>query len=207
MKCKIENEKFVIEFDIESEKDIDNIIEELDLALKPSEIRLLKESLNVSTGIKHNIKKFLFDGEMLKRFGINNDKPKSNECADNRANTLFSELGYDINDEDVKVLIDNFQELSYNKVLNFTPSTKPKMLLTFFNVFNYDDVVKIEENKIQVLNDADLYRIKPTYKEHEEVQDVSWGVEKTAQLSEQELAKIVIDKTTAEAEFNNKVRM
>lgn len=111
-------------------------------------------------------------------------KKKQNEyeCADNRTNTLFSELGYDINDEDVKILIDNFQELSYNKVLNFTSSTKPKMLLTFFSVFNYDDVVKIEEDKIQVLNDADLYRIKPTYKEHEEVQDVSWGVEKNTSI-------------------------
>ena len=194
MKCKVENEKFIIEFDIESEKDIDTIIEELDLALKPSEIRLLKNSLNVYSGIKQNVKKFLFDGEMLKRFGIG--KPEQNSDADNRANELFSKLGYDITDEDVKILIDNFEELNNNKVLNFDASTKPKMLLTFFSVFNYDDVVKIEEYKIQVLNNADLYKTEPTYKEHEEVQDVSWGVEKTVQLSEQELAKIVIDNQT-----------
>lgn len=198
MKCKVENERFIIEFDIESEKDIDTIIEELDLALKPSEIRLLKSSLKVQNGIKQNVKKFLFDGEMLKRFGIGIDKSElvPDKLEQNRANELFSKLGYDITDEDVKILIDNFEELNNNKVLNFDASTKPKMLLTFFSVFNYDDVVKIEEDKIQVLNNADLYKIAPTYKEHEEVQDVSWGVEKMVQLSEQELAKIVIDNQT-----------
>lgn len=193
MKCKIaDNGKFVVEFDVETEKDIDTIVEELDLALKPSELRLLKNSLGVYTSIKNNIQRFLFDDEKVKQFTIG-VKQNDDLEADNRANTLFSKLGYDTNDENVKVLIKNFEELAYNKVLNFDPSTKPKILLTFFNVFNYDDVISIEENSIKVLNGVDLFQIEPVYKEHEDVQDVSWGVEKSTQLPTHEFAKVVDD--------------
>ena len=193
MKCKIaDNGKFVVEFDVETEKDIDTIVEELDLALKPSELRLLKNSLSVYTSIKNNIQRFLFDDEKVKQFTIG-VKQNDDLEADNRANVLFSKLGYDTNDENVKVLIKNFEELAYNKVLNFDPSTKPKILLTFFNVFNYDDVISIDENSIKVLNGADLFQIEPVYKEHEDVQDVSWGVEKSTQLPTHEFAKVVDD--------------
>lgn len=193
MKCKIaDNGKFVVEFDIETEKDIDTIVEELDLALKPSELRLLKNSLSVYVSVKNNIQRFLFDDEKAKQFTIG-VKQNDDSDADNRANTLFSKLGYDTNNEDVKVLIKNFEELAYNKVLNFDPSTKPKMLLAFLNVFNYDDVISVEENSIKVLNGIDLFQIEPVYKEHEDVQDVSWGVEKSTQLPTHEFAKVVDD--------------
>lgn len=183
MKCKIaDNGKFTIEFDIGSEEDIDAIVEELDLALKPSELRSLKNTLNAY--VKNKVQRFLFDDETVKQPTI---------YVDTRAITLFSKLGYDVNDENVKILIDSFDDLNRNKILSFASLTNPKMLLTFFNVFNYDSFIRIDENVIEVLDWVDLYQIEPVYKEHDDVQDVSWGVEKSAQLPTHEFAKVVDD--------------
>lgn len=183
MKCKIaDNGKFVVEFDVETEKDIDAIVEELDLALKPSEIRSLKNTLNAC--VKNKMQRFLFDNETVKQPTID---------ADTRAIALFSKLGYDVNDENVKILIENFEELNSNKIISIASLTKPKILLTFFNVFNYDSFIRIDENVIEVLDWVDLYQIEPVYKEHDDVQDVSWGVEKSTQLPTHEFAKVVDD--------------
>lgn len=195
MKCKItDNGKFTIEFDIGSEKDIDAIVEELDLALKPSELRSLKNSLSAYLSVKNNVQRFLFDDETVKQPTIDVDEQSDDsDIVDTKAITLFSKLGYDVNDENVKILIDSFDELNRNKILSFASSTNPKMLLTFFNVFNYDSVIRIDENVVEVLDWVDLYQIEPVYKEHEDVQDVSWGVEKSAQLPTHEFAKVVDD--------------
>lgn len=195
MKCKIaDNGKFSIEFDVESEKDIDAIVEEFDLAVKPSELRLLKNTLNAY--VKNKVQRFLFDNETVKQPTIYvDDQNDDSDTVDTRAITLFSKLGYNVNDENVKILIDSFDELNRNKILSFasSSSTNPKMLLTFFNVFNYDSVIRIDENVIEVLDWVDLYQIEPVYKEHDDVQDVSWGVEKSAQLPTHEFAKVVDD--------------
>ena len=190
MKCKIADGKFVVEFDVETEKDIDTIVEELDLALKPSEIHLLKNSLSVYNSTKNDTQRFLFGDEEVEQSTINVEQ-NGGPDTDNRVNELFSKLGYDTNDENVKTLIQNFEELAHNKVLNFDSSTKPRMLLTFFSVFNYGGVVEIGENCVKVLNNANLFEITPTHEEHEDVRDVLWGVEKTPQLTTQEFAKAV----------------
>ena len=193
MKCKItDNGKFAIEFDIGSEEDIDAIVEELDLALKPSELRLLKNTLNAYLDVKNKVQRFLFDNEVVEQPTISVDNDDS-DIVNTRAITLFSKLGYDVNDENVKILIDSFDELNRNKILSLASLTKPKILLTFFNVFNYDSFIRIDENVIEVLDWVDLYQIEPVYKEHEDVQDVSWGVEKSAQLPTHEFAKVVDD--------------
>ena len=193
MKCKIaDNGKFAIEFDIGSEEDIDAIVEELDLALKPSELRLLKNTLNAYIDVKNNVQGFLFNDEVVKRLTISVDNDDS-DIINTRAIALFSKLGYDVNDENVKILIDSFDELNRNKILSLASLTKPKILLTFFNVFNYDSFIRIDENVIEVLDWVDLYQIEPVYKEHEDVQDVSWGVEKSTQLPTHEFAKVVDD--------------
>ena len=195
MKCKItDNGKFAIEFDIGSEKDIDAIIEELDLALKPSELRSLKNSISAYLSVKNNVQRFLFDDETVKQPTIDVDgRNDGSDIVNTRAITLFSKLGYDVNDENVKILIDSFDELNRNKILSLASLTNPKMLLTFFNVFNYDSVIRIDENVVEVLDWVDLYQIEPVYKEHEDVQDVSWGVEKSTQLPTHEFAKVVDD--------------
>ena len=193
MKCKItDNGKLSIEFDIGSEEDIDAIVEELDLALKPSELRLLKNTLNAYLDVKNKVQRFLFDNEVVEQPTISVDNDNS-DIVNTRAITLFSKLGYNVNDENVKILIDSFDELNRNKILSFASLTKPKILLTFFNVFNYDSFIRIDENVIEVLDWVDLYQIEPVYKEHEDVQDVSWGVEKSAQLPTHEFAKVVDD--------------
>lgn len=193
MKCKItDNGKFAIEFDIGSEEDIDAIVEELDLALKPSELRLLKNTLNAYLDVKNKVQRFLFDNEVVEQPTISVDNDDS-DIVNTRAITLFSKLGYNVNDENVKILIDSFDELNRNKILSFASLTKPKILLTFFNVFNYDSFIRIDENVIEVLDWVDLYQIEPVYKEHEDIQDVSWGVEKSAQLPTHEFAKVVDD--------------
>ena len=193
MKCKItDNGKLSIEFDVESEKDIDAIVEELDLAVKPSEIRSLKNTLNAC--VKNKVQRFLFDNETVKQPTIYvDDQNDDSDTVDTRAITLFSKLGYDVNDENVKILIENFEELNSNKILSIASLTKPKILLTFFNVFNYDSFIRIDENVIEVLDWVDLYQIEPVYKEHDDVQDVSWGVEKSTQLPTHEFAKVVDD--------------
>ena len=193
MKCKIaDNGKFTIEFDIGSEEDIDAIVEELDLAVKPSELRLLKNTLNAY--VKNKVQRFLFDNETVKQPTIYvDDQNDDSDTVDTRAITLFSKLGYDVNDENVKILIENFEELNSNKILSIASLTKPKILLTFFNVFNYDSFIRIDENVIEVLDWVDLYQIEPVYKEHDDVQDVSWGVEKSTQLPTHEFAKVVDD--------------
>ena len=195
MKCKItDNGKLSIEFDIESEEDIDAIVEELDLALKPSELRSLKNSLSAYLDVKNNVQRFLFDNETVKQPTIDVDEQTDgSDIVNTRAITLFSKLGYDVNDENVKILIDSFDELNRNKILSFASLTKPKILLTFFNVFNYDSFIRIDENVIEVLDWVDLYQIEPVYKEHDDVQDVSWGVEKSTQLPTHEFAKVVDD--------------
>ena len=195
MKCKItDNGKLSIEFDIGSEEDIDAIVEELDLALKPSELRSLKNSLSAYPDVKNNVQRFLFDNETVKQPTIDVDEQNDDsDIVNTRAIALFSKLGYDVNDENVKILIDSFDELNRNKILSFASLTNPKMLLTFFNVFNYDSVIRIDENVIEVLDWVDLYQIEPVYKEHEDVQDVSWGVEKSTQLPTHEFAKVVDD--------------
>ena len=193
MKCKItDNGKLSIEFDIESGEDIDAIVEELDLAVKPSEIRSLKNTLNAC--VKNKVQRFLFDNETVKQPTIDVDEQNDDsDTTDTRAITLFSKLGYDVNDENVKILIENFEELNSNKILSIASLTKPKILLTFFNVFNYDSFIRIDENVIEVLDWVDLYQIEPVYKEHDDVQDVSWGVEKSTQLPTHEFAKVVDD--------------
>ena len=106
MKCKIaDNGKFSIEFDVESEKDIDAIVEEFDLAVKPSELRLLKNTLNAY--VKNKVQRFLFDNETVKQPTIDvDDQNDDSDTVDTRAITLFSKLGYDVNDENVKILIE-----------------------------------------------------------------------------------------------------
>lgn len=202
MKCKItDNGKLSIEFDVESEKDIDAIVEEFDLAVKPSELRLLKNTLNAC--VKNKVQRFLFDNETVKQPTIDvDDQNDDSDTVDTRAITLFSKLGYNVNDENVKILIDSFDELNRNKILSFasSSSTNPKMLLTFFNVFNYDSVIRIDENVIEVLDWVDLYQIEPVYKEHDDVQDVSWGVEKSTQLPTHEFAKVVDDGERAQTD-------
>ena len=195
MKCKItDNGKLSIEFDVGSEEDIDAIVEELDLALKPSELRSLKNSISAYLSVKNNVQRFLFDNETVKQPTIDVDEQNDDsDIVNTRAIALFSKLGYDVNDENVKILIDSFDELNRNKILSFASSTKPKILLTFFNVFNYDSFIRIDENVIEVLDWVDLYQIEPVYKEHEDVQDVSWGVEKSTQLPTHEFAKVVDD--------------
>ncbi len=191
MKCKItDNGKFAIEFDIGSEEDIDAIVEELDLALKPSELRSLKNSLSAYLSVKNNVQRFLFDNEVVEQPTISVDNDDS-DIVNTRAITLFSKLGYNVNDENVKILIDSFDELNRNKILSLASLTKPKILLTFFNVFNYDSFIRIDENVIEVLDWVDLYQIEPVYKEHDDVQDVLWGVEKSTQLPTHEFAKVV----------------
>ena len=193
MKCKItDNGKLSIEFDIGSEEDIDAIVEEFDLAVKPSELRSLKNSLSAYLDVKNNVQRFLFDNEVVEQPTISVDNDDSN-IVNTRAITLFSKLGYNVNDENVKILIDSFDELNRNKILSLASLTKPKILLTFFNVFNYDSFIRIDENVIEVLDWVDLYQIEPVYKEHDDVQDVSWGVEKSAQLPTHEFAKVVDD--------------
>ena len=195
MKCKITDiGKFAIEFDIGSEEDIDAIVEELDLALKPSELRSLKNSISAYLSVKNNVQRFLFDDETVKQPTIDVDEQNDDsDIVNTRAIALFSKLGYDVNDENVKILIDSFDELNRNKILSLASLTKPKILLTFFNVFNYDSFIRIDENVIEVLDWVDLYQIEPVYKEHEDVQDVSWGVEKSTQLPTHEFAKVVDD--------------
>ena len=195
MKYKItDNGKFAIEFDIGSEEDIDAIVEELDLALKPSELRSLKNTLNAYLDVKNKVQRFLFDDETVKQPTIDvDDQNDDSDIVNTRAIALFSKLGYDVNDENVKILIDSFDELNRNKILSLASLTKPKILLTFFNVFNYDSFIRIDENVIEVLDWVDLYQIEPVYKEHEDVQDVSWGVEKSTQLPTHEFAKVVDD--------------
>ena len=195
MKCKIaDNGKFSIEFDVGSEEDIDAIVEEFDLAVKPSELRSLKNSLSAYLDVKNKVQRFLFDNETVKQPTIDVDEQTDgSDIVNTRAITLFSKLGYDVNDENVKILIDSFDELNRNKILSFASLTKPKILLTFFNVFNYDSFIRIDENVIEVLDWVDLYQIEPVYKEHEDVQDVSWGVEKSTQLPTHEFAKVVDD--------------
>ena len=100
----------------------------------------------------------------------------------------------------VKILIENFEELNSNKILSIASLTNPKMLLTFFNVFNYDSFIRIDENVIEVLDWVDLYQIEPVYKEHDDVQDVSWGVEKSTQLPTHEFAKVVDDGERAQTD-------
>ena len=193
MKCKItDNGKLSIEFDIESEEDIDAIVEEFDLAVKPSELRSLKNSLNAYLDVKNKVQMFLFDNEVVEQPTISVDNDDS-DTVNTRAIALFSKLGYDVDDENVKILIDSFDELNRNKILSLASLTKPKILLTFFNVFNYDSVIRIDENVIEVLDWVDLYQIEPVYKEHDDVQDVSWGVEKSTQLPTHEFAKVVDD--------------
>ena len=200
MRCKIaDNGKFAIEFDIESEEDIDAIVEELDLAVKPSELRLLKNTLNAY--VKNKVQRFLFDNETVKQPTIYvDDQNDDSDTVDTRAIALFSKLGYNVNDENVKILIDSFDELNRNKILSLASLTKPKLLLTFFNVFNYDSFIRIDENVIEVLDWVDLYQIEPVYKEHDDVQDVSWGVEKSAQLPTHEFAKVVDDGERAQTD-------
>lgn len=195
MKCKItDNGKLSIEFDIGSEEDIDAIVEEFDLAVKPSELRSLKNSLSAYIDVKNKVQMFLFDNETVKQPTIGVDEQTDgSDIVNTRAITLFSKLGYNVNDENVKILIDSFDELNRNKILSFASLTNPKMLLTFFNVFNYDSVIRIDENVIEVLDWVDLYQIEPVYKEHDDVQDVSWGVEKSTQLPTHEFAKVVDD--------------
>ena len=195
MKCKItDNGKLSIEFDVGSEEDIDAIVEELDLALKPSELRSLKNTLNAYLDVKNKVQRFLFDDETVKQPTIDVDEQNDDsDIVNTRAIALFSKLGYDVNDENVKILIDSFDELNRNKILSLASLTKPKILLTFFNVFNYDSFIRIDENVIEVLDWVDLYQIEPVYKEHEDVQDVSWGVEKSTQLPTHEFAKVVDD--------------
>ena len=202
MKCKItDNGKLSIEFDIGSEEDIDAIVEELDLALKPSELRSLKNTLNAYLDVKNNVQRFLFDNETVKQPTIDVDEQTDgSDIVNTRAITLFSKLGYDVNDENVKILIDSFDELNRNKILSFASLTKPKILLTFFNVFNYDSFIRIDENVIEVLDWVDLYQIEPVYKEHDDVQDVSWGVEKSTQLPTHEFAKVVDDGERAQTD-------
>ena len=202
MKCKIaDNGKFTIEFDIGSEKDIDAIVEELDLALKPSELRSLKNTLSAYLDVKNNVQRFLFDDEVVKQPTIGVDEQTDDsDTVDNRAITLFSKLGYNVNDENVKILIDSFDELNRNKILSLASLTKPKILLTFFSVFNYDSFIRIDENVIEVLDWVDLYQIEPVYKEHDDVQDVSWGVEKSTQLPTHEFAKVVDDGECAQTD-------
>ena len=193
MKCKItDNGKLSIEFDVGSEEDIDAIVEEFDLAVKPSELRSLKNTLNAYLDVKNKVQMFLFDNEVVEQPTISVDNDDS-DTVNTRAIALFSKLGYDVNDENVKILIDSFDELNRNKILSLASLTNPKMLLTFFNVFNYDSVIRIDENVIEVLDWVDLYQIEPVYKEHEDVQDVSWGVEKSTQLPTHEFAKVVDD--------------
>lgn len=200
MKCKItDNGKLSIEFDIESGEDIDAIVEELDLAVKPSEIRSLKNTLNAC--VKNKVQRFLFDNETVKQPTIDvDDQNDDSDTVDTRAITLFSKLGYNVNDENVKILIDSFDELNRNKILSIASLTKPKILLTFFNVFNYDSFIRIDENVIEVLDWVDLYQIEPVYKEHDDVQDVSWGVEKSTQLPTHEFAKVVDDGERAQTD-------
>ena len=200
MKCKItDNGKFAIEFDIGSEEDIDAIVEEFDLALKPSELRLLKNTL--SAYVKNKVQRFLFDNETVKHPTIDvDDQNDDSDTVDTRAIALFSKLGYDVNDENVKILIDSFDELNRNKILSLASLTKPKILLTFFSVFNYDSFIRIDENVIEVLDWVDLYQIEPVYKEHDDVQDVSWGVEKSTQLPTHEFAKVVDDGERAQTD-------
>lgn len=200
MKCKItDNGKLSIEFDIGSEEDIDAIVEEFDLAVKPSELRLLKNTLNAY--VKNKVQRFLFDNETVKQPTIDvDDQNDDSDTVDTRAIALFSKLGYDVNDENVKILIDSFDELNRNKILSLASLTKPKILLTFFNVFNYDSFIRIDENVIEVLDWVDLYQIEPVYKEHDDVQDVSWGVEKSAQLPTHEFAKVVDDGERAQTD-------
>ena len=202
MKCKItDDRKLSIEFDIGSEEDIDVIVEELDLALKPSELRSLKNTLNAYLDVKNKVQRFLFDNETVKQPTIDVDEQTDgSDIVNTRAITLFSKLGYDVNDENVKILIDSFDELNRNKILGLASLTKPKILLTFFNVFNYDSVIRIDENVIEVLDWVDLYQIEPVYKEHEDIQDVSWGVEKSAQLPTHEFAKVVDDGERAQTD-------
>ena len=200
MKCKItDNGKLSIEFDIESGEDIDAIVEELDLAVKPSEIRSLKNTLNAC--VKNKVQRFLFDNETVKQPTIDVDEQTDgSDIVDTRAIALFSKLGYDVNDENVKILIDSFDELNRNKILSLASLTKPKILLTFFNVFNYDSFIRIDETVIEVLDWVDLYQIEPVYKEHDDVQDVSWGVEKSTQLPTHEFAKVVDDGERAQTD-------
>ncbi len=202
MKCKItDNGKFAIEFDIESGEDIDAIVEELDLALKPSELRLLKNTVSAYLSVKNNVQGFLFDNETVKQPTIDVDEQNDgSDTIDTRAITLFSKLGYNVDDENVKILIDSFDELNRNKILSFASLTNPKMLLTFFNVFNYDSFIRIDESVVEVLDWVDLYQIDPVYKEHDDVQDVSWGVEKSAQLPTHEFAKVVDDGERAQTD-------
>ena len=200
MKCKItDNGKLSIEFDIESEEDIDAIVEEFDLAVKPSELRSLKNTLNAYLDVKNKVQRFLFDNEVVEQPTISVDNDNS-DIVNTRAITLFSKLGYDVNDENVKILIDSFDELNRNKILSLASLTKPKILLTFFNVFNYDSFIRIDENVIEVLDWVDLYQIEPVYKEHDDVQDVSWGVEKSTQLPTHEFAKVVDDSERAQTD-------
>lgn len=200
MKCKItDNGKLSIEFDIGSEEDIDAIVEEFDLAVKPSELRLLKNTLNAY--VKNKVQRFLFDNETVKQPTIDvDDQNDDSDTVDTRAIALFSKLGYDVNDENVKILIDSFDELNRNKILSLASLTKPKILLTFFNVFNYDSFIRIDETVIEVLDWVDLYQIEPVYKEHDDVQDVSWGVEKSTQLPTHEFAKVVDDGERAQTD-------
>ena len=200
MKCKItDSGKLSIEFDIESEEDIDAIVEEFDLAVKPSELRSLKNTLNAYLDVKNKVQRFLFDNEVVEQPTISVDNDNS-DIVNTRAITLFSKLGYDVNDENVKILIDSFDELNRNKILSLASLTKPKILLTFFNVFNYDSFIRIDENVIEVLDWVDLYQIEPVYKEHDDVQDVSWGVEKSTQLPTHEFAKVVDDSERAQTD-------
>ena len=200
MKCKItDNGKLSIEFDIGSEEDIDAIVEEFDLAVKPSELRSLKNTLNAC--VKNKVQRFLFDNETVKQPTIDvDDQTDGSDIVDTRAIALFSKLGYDVNDENVKILIDSFDELNRNKILSLASLTKPKILLTFFNVFNYDSFIRIDETVIEVLDWVDLYQIEPVYKEHDDVQDVSWGVEKSTQLPTHEFAKVVDDGERAQTD-------
>ena len=166
----------------------------MDVALNPSDLRSLKNTLNAYLDVKNKAQRFLFDNETVKQPTIDVDEQNDDsDIVNTRAIALFSKLGYDVNDENVKILIDSFDELNRNKILSFASLTNPKMLLTFFNVFNYDSVIRIDENVIEVLDWVDLYQIEPVYKEHEDVQDVSWGVEKSTQLPTHEFAKVVDD--------------
>ena len=133
MKCKItDNGKLSIEFDIGSEEDIDAIVEELDLALKPSELRLLKNTLNAYLDVKNKVQGFLFDNETAKQPTIDVDEQTDgSDIVNTRAITLFSKLGYDVNDENVKILMDSFDELNRNKILSFASSTNPQRRRTY----------------------------------------------------------------------------
>ena len=98
-----------------------------------SELCLLKNTLNAY--VKNKVQRFLFDNEVVEQPTISVDNDDS-DIVNTRAITLFSKLGYNVNDENVKILIDSFDELNRNKILSFASLTNPKMLLTFFNVFN-----------------------------------------------------------------------